>query len=540
MKKLLIFSTIVILLLYSCTRDFDSFNNQYSGIKKEQLKADFNQLTSSFYQMQRNLANPVNWAYQLQSNLNADIYSGFFSTATPFEGGRNNSTYYMVDNWNERIMANQLEDVFQHLKNFMKFTKEEYPNVDFSQSFAILNILKVISTHRVSDVHGPVIYSKYFNPNPNGITDFDSQQDAYNYFIKDLSDAIVSLQKTPSLEDKTLITRPNSDIVFGGDTKKWARLANSLKLRLALRMAYVDNVNAKKYAEEALASSAGLIEEKTQNAFVSYGSGSPLYDIIYSWNDSKAGAPLVAYLKGFNDPRISSYVTKATDAAVNGQYIGVRQGIDLKGSKNTYGDFSSPAALAADADYFSRTDGKYKIVTAAEVWFLKAEAAIRGYAGAGDPETNYKNGVKASFEEWGKLSDYNDYINNNVLTEAPYSDPKNPDNNIPMGNPQLSTITIAWNNADSFERKLERIITQKWIALYPDGNEAWAEQRRTGYPILFKNKINDSNGTISTDAMIRRISVPNKYRNNTLNYSQFLQLLNGPDTGGTKLWWDKK
>ncbi|KAF5307712.1 hypothetical protein FQR65_LT18355 [Abscondita terminalis] len=71
-------------------------------------------------------------------------------------------------------------------------------------------------------------------------------------------------------------------------------------------------------------------------------------------------------------------------------------------------------------------------------------------------------------------------------TEAPYIDPKTPSNSINTGSPMLSTITIKWNDGDNFEKKLERIITQKWIALYPDGPEAWAEQRRTGYPIIFQ------------------------------------------------------
>ena len=197
-------------------------------------------------------------------------------------------------------------------------------------------------------------------------------------------------------------------------------------------------------------------------------------------------------------------------------------------------------ATSAKGDYFSNNDGKLKLITAAEVWFLKAEASIRGYAGAGDAETNYNKGIEMSFGEWGKSANYSTYVNDATSTEAPYIDPKNQSNDILVGNPMLSTITIKWNGADTFERKLERIITQKWIAIYPDGPEAWAEQRRTGYPLLFKNVINDSQGAISTSAMIRRIPIPNKYKNNTINYQQALQSLGGPDTGGTKLWWDKK
>ncbi|KPE51643.1 SusD/RagB family nutrient-binding outer membrane lipoprotein [Chryseobacterium indologenes] len=536
--KTILIGGLVTSSILSCTSDFEDINSQYSGLGSEQLNADFVQLVNPLKQMQRNLAHPTDWVYQLQTNLNADMYSGLFSTATAYNGGKNNTTYFIMDGWNERIMMTQLEDVFQQIKNFSTVSAKNYAGIDFSHSLAVLQILRVMASQKVSDAHGPVIYSKYLTPNPNGITDVDSQQDAYKYFIQDLTSAITTLQKSIGTEDQSVLKK--GDVVFGGNAASWARLANSLKLRLAMRISYADPVKSKQYAEEALSSSAGLIEANSQNALVSYGGASPLYNIIYSWGDCKIGAPLMAYMNGFNDPRISSYAKPAVDPTVSGQYIGVRLGVDMGGSKDRYGNFSQPAAVSATGDYFSNSDGKNKIMTAAEIWFLKAEAAIRGYAGAGDAGTNYNKGVEMSFAEWGKSSSYATYIEDAVSVEAPYIDTKNASNSVLAGSPMLSTITIKWNNGDSFERKLERIITQKWIAIYPDGPEAWAEQRRTGYPVIFKNVLNDSQGTISTDAMIRRVPIPTKYRNNTLNYAQALQYLGGPDTGGTKLWWDKK
>jgi hypothetical protein len=102
-------------------------------------------------------------------------------------------------------------------------------------------------------------------------------------------------------------------------------------------------------------------------------------------------------------------------------------------------------------------------------------------------------------------------------------------------------VKIAWNAADNFETNLERIITQKWIALYPDGPEGWAEFRRTGYPKLFPVVSNNSNGTINTAMQIRRIPYPqSEYNNNRTGVQSGITLLGGPDGGGTKLWWDKK
>lgn len=535
--KTLVFGAAVLLSSSGCTNDFEQFNQEKLG-GPENFYADFIAVVNPMKSMQRGLQSD----YQLYPNLSADMYSGMFSTATQFNGGVNNLTYSMMDGWNNRIIARQ-QDIFNYSLIIDNAAKGNYPGVDFTGTFAVKKILKVITAARVADSHGPVVYSKYEKPNPNGTTDFDSQQDAYNYFVADLTSAITDLQKViatsanQNVEDKTSLK--NADLVYGGNMAQWAKLANSLKLRLAMRMSYADPAKSKQYAEEALASPAGLITDNADNALISVGQ-SELSFIIYSWGDCLIGAPLMAYMNGYNDPRLPAYAIPAKDADVQGKYIGVRQGIDLLNGKSTYGAFSQPQAKSASGDYFSGTDGKMKLFTAAETWFLKAEAALRGYAGAGDIQTNYTTGVQQSFGEWGKSANVAAYLADNTSTEAPYVDPKNAENNILAGNPQLSTITIAWNNSDTNERKLERIITQKWLSLYPNGPEAWAEQRRTGYPVLFKIRKNDSGGAISTEAMIRRIPFTIDTKTSLYNYQQAVQTLNGPDTGGTKLWWDKK
>lgn len=535
--KILTFGAVALFSVVGCTNDFEEYNQEKLG-GPGQFYADFYAVVDPMKSIQRGLQAD----YQRYPNLSADMYSGMFSTATPFNGGVNNLTYSMVDDWNSKIIAKQ-QDIFNYSIIIDNAAKGIYKGVDFTGTFAVKKILKVITAARVADSHGPVVYSKYETPNANGITDFDSQEQAYNYFIADLTAAINDLQKviatpaTESVEDKSALKK--ADLVYGGSMIKWAKLANSLKLRMAMRMSYADPAKSKQYAEEALSSSAGLITENADNALISVGQ-SELSFIIYTYGDCMIGAPLMAYMNGYKDPRLSVYAIPATDSQVDGKFIGIRQGIDLLNGKTTYGGFSQPQAKAASGDYFSSTDGKLKLFTAAETWFLKAEAALRGYGGAGDIKTNYQTGVQQSFGEWGKSADVVSYLANTTDTEAPYVDPKNTANNINAGDSQLSTITIAWNDADSNERKLERIITQKWLSLYPNGPEAWAEQRRTGYPILFKVRKNDSGGDISTEAMIRRIPYTISTKTSLYNYQQALQMLNGSDTGGTKLWWDKK
>ncbi|MCJ7934225.1 MAG: SusD/RagB family nutrient-binding outer membrane lipoprotein [Chryseobacterium sp.] len=535
--KTLVFGAAVLFSASACTSDLDQINQEKLG-GPENFYADFIAIVNPLKSIQRGLQAD----YQLYPNLSADMYSGMFSTASQFNGGKNNLTYYMMDGWNNRIIARQ-QDIFNYSITIDNAAKNNYPGIDFTATFAVKKILKIITAARVSDNHGPVVYSKYETPNANGVTDFDSQQDAYNYFIKDLTAAISDLEKvkntsaTQNVEDKSTLQK--ADLVYHGNITQWAKLANSLKLRLAMRMSYADPAKSKQYAEEALTSSAGLITDNADNALISVGQ-SELSFIIYSWGDCMIGAPLMAYMNGYNDPRLPAYAIPATDTDVKGKYIGIRQGIDLLNGKTTYGGFSQPQAKSANGDYFSGTDGKMKLFTAAETWFLKAEAALKGYSGAGDVQTAYETGVRQSFGEWGKSGDVAAYLANTTATEAPYIDPKNAANNINAGDAQLSTITIAWNNNDSTERKLERIITQKWLSLYPNGPEAWAEQRRTGYPVLFKVRKNDSGGLISTDGMIRRIPFTTDTKNSLYNYKQAIQTLSGPDNGGTKLWWDKK
>jgi hypothetical protein len=183
------------------------------------------------------------------------------------------------------------------------------------------------------------------------------------------------------------------------------------------------------------------------------------------------------------------------------------------------------------------------LMTAAEAWLLKAEAALRGWTGAGTAKDNYESGIKTSFSQYS-IDNANAYINDASSKPAEYIDPKaiTPDqNNISSTSQWLSKITIKWSEADDFETKLERIITQKWICIYPDGQEAWSEFRRTGYPKLFPVVINNSGGKVSTNDFIRRVNLPpDEYLANPLGAKRAAGTLNGPDNGGTRLWWDRR
>jgi hypothetical protein len=174
-------------------------------------------------------------------------------------------------------------------------------------------------------------------------------------------------------------------------------------------------------------------------------------------------------------------------------------------------------------------------MSAAEVWFLKAEAALRGWS-ADNVQTDYETGVTTSFQQWGVSS--GTYLSDGSSTEADYTDPKGTGG--VNDAKALSTITIKWDPAATQEMQLERIITQKWIAIFPDGQEAWADYRRTGYPRLFPVVVNNSGGAISTQTQIRRLDYPqSEYTTNAAAVNSAVStLLGGPDVGGTRMWWD--
>ena len=128
------------------------------------------------------------------------------------------------------------------------------------------------------------------------------------------------------------------------------------------------------------------------------------------------------------------------------------------------------------------------------------------------------------------------YVNDAASVPDAYTDPLNAANNAPSP----SSITIKWDEAATDEAKLERIITQKWIANFPEGQEAWSEFRRTGYPRLFPVVQNNSGGTISSTVQVRRLPFSqNEYNTNNAEVQKAIKLLSQPvDNGGTRLWWD--
>ncbi len=160
--------------------------------------------------------------------------------------------------------------------------------------------------------------------------------------------------------------------------------------------------------------------------------------------------------------------------------------------------------------------------------------------GAESAEDFYEQGIRLSFEEWGGAGGADSYLTDSERTPSPYIDPMGGKN---THSGTVSNITVAWDEDAGLEENLERIITQKWIAMFPLGLEAWAERRRTGYPpLLMPVVVNNSGGVVSTDQGPRRLAYPGEeITTNEENVRYAIDnYLKGPDNMATHVWWDAK
>lgn len=513
-------AVMAVVLTSACTKRFADINKNPYDFDEDELKADYRLMGEPLSQALLNLLiyNDPPTA-QLQQNLNADIFSGYMMSPTPFEGNINNTNYGLLYYWNNKPWQVAYSNVMKNCD----FTQMKSKDT-FSDFYALAQIIKVEAMHRVSDIYGPIIYTKYGQLNSEMGIDYDSQQTAYYAFFRDLREAIDTL--TQYVNNNAASRFTNFDLVYHGSYRQWVKFANTLRLRLAIRISGVDQAKAKLEGEAALQHPVGLLTEPGDNFAVNISPVThPLNIMCYTWADLRMSAPMESFLTGYNDPRLYAYFTPS-EAGAN-VFHGIRNGIKIS-AKEEYSGFSPLAKLTSNILF----------MTAAEAWFLKAEAALLKWKNAGEAGENYNRGISTSFKQYN-LPNITAYLADNTSKPKPYKDPQNPDNNVPAGDPHLSTITIRWNEAASFAEKQERIITQKWIAMFPEGQEAWSEFRRTGYPKLFPVVINNSNGTISSEKFIRRLPMPQiEEVTNPKALERAKAMLKGPDTGGTPLWWD--
>ena len=321
------------------------------------------------------------------------------------------------------------------------------------------------------------------------------------------------------------------DIIYGGNLRNWATYARSLALRMSIRISGVAPELAKQYAEWAVAN--GVIESNALNAQIPT-TDNPL-EKTNGWNDSRVGADIVEYLLAFNDPRTDAYFTKVRD----GKPFGLRSpSSSIKDDATIISKYSSPSITSSSPIY---------LLTAAEVAFLKAEGKLLGW-NVSDKSAKelYEEGIRLSCEQWGvELPE--EYLQN-TNKRGGFVDKVLPETSLPDFS---SDITVNWDDANGdVEKQKAKIITQKWIALFPYNTvEAWSEWRRTGYPNLLPAVVNSSSGEVQqitqvngrdTGGMQRLKFVSSERTQNAKNVAAAIQDIGGKDSYGAPLWWAKR
>ena len=434
------------------------------------------------------------------------------------------SNFNATNDWTRVfMMSDQIIPVLYSNLNQVQIVSQ---NTDNPVPYAIAMIIKVAAMSRVTDTYGPIPYTQ-IGVDGRVTVPYDSQETVYNAFFDELDEAIATLSENSS---SALV--PTADYVYSGNVQQWIKFANSLKLRLAMRISYANPAKAREMAESAVNQEFGVIESNEDNAAWHYFGSitNPLFTAInYNGDESRPSAEIVCYMNGYNDNRRASYFVNEDGAFDSDVYVGLRRSVDRTDEARAY--FPSYSAINVSAN------DAIQWMNAAEVAFLRAEGvAVFGFNLGGTAKDFYEQGIRLSFAQWG-ASGEDDYIEDDRSVPQTYTDPAGLNSYAST----ISDITIKWDESASTEEKQERIITQKWIANWMLGSEAWADYRRTGYPRLIPAPAagNKSGGVVDSNRGARRMPYPSEENANNYENVQYARdhYLNGPDNMATDVWW---
>ena len=524
MKKILIAFFCGSVVLSSCTKKFEEINTDRNSV----ATVGSAELPFLFAKAEATVV-PNIWNYQVAQNLFADQYAQYFAcTATYFPSDRLNIRMDWVGAAFNPIytdMVPQLQSIFKASPNG---TAEN----------ALANIVWVVGFHKVTDYFGPIPY--FGVGEASNSVPYDAQDKIYDDFFKRLSEAVTVLKGKTSEKPYG-----SYDLIFGGDVNKWIKFANSLRLRLALRISKVDPARAKTEAEAAVAS--GVMSESPKDDALlkksETGRDNNGLSIMSDWNEFRMSASMESVLTGYQDPRLKEYFLPDSATLVNpggnGKYNGLRNGLliaQLGDAKNKalsnakVGKRWSSPSFGGDASYLTTPAN---VMGAAESYFLRAEGALLGWNMGGSAKELYEKGIATSMNQWG--------INDNAAIDA-YTNSIN----VPvapqdfLNSPAVANAPIKFA-ADVATQKLQ-VAIQKWVALFPDGTEAWADYRRSRTFILYP-VANSENADLPNPntAWIRRIPfLLSEKNNNKAAVEAAVPLLgSGGDKLTTPLWWDK-
>ena len=541
-KKYILIGFLGMILFSGCTKNFDNLNIDPNNPTPETIDPDF-LLSSALISGTMDID-----LHQRIHSLTVDIFAQYIANE-----GFTTDRYIPVEGWTNSYWSkhwgwvNAMNDIIINQKD----------NTLKSNTVQIARIWKVWLFHRATDLFGDMPYSEAANG--SGILPkYDTQKDIYYDMVKELKEASAAL-------DANKMNPGVNDLIFGGNVTKWKKFANSLRLRLAMRMSEVDPAKAKLEAEDAVVS--GLLGSNSESVKILRTESYKLwglyycYPTYYSWGElamSKSMENLLTGLGGINfpasadgvanvsvpgkvDPRGPVYfnVTRLTTGATSA-YVGLWRGIlpglpleegqkavNIKTNNSRLG-LRYVATISSTGTATLNNNQNMTLMPYSEVCFLKAEGATRGWNMGGAAKDFYEAGIRASMTETGIA---------NASTET----------YLVSENPNVNGTTVAFNNTvGNHNTQLEKIITQKYIANFPDnGWEAFNDYRRLALPALIPFVAPDPTavvevGSTTWKGSIRRLIYPaTEQIVNAANYKEVVARI-GSDKTTTRIWWDAK
>ncbi len=365
---------------------------------------------------------------------------------------------------------------------------------------AAATILRVWLLQNMTDCWGNIPYSQALNPDETRAPKYDNQSDIYAGLISEISNAIALINETEA--------GPAGDLIYSGDMGLWKKFGNSVKMRLAIRMADVNPGPAQIAFDEAVAS--GAFTSNADNALFPYGEGSDANPIYYNKEidkrlDYAASNTFLDILDTINDPRLPCFFAKTT---ATDEWVGEVYGLDEGNAAAT-----PNSSVSQLSDLMYAADLPAIFMDYAQVEFMLAEAADRGW-GATGVQAHYEAGITASIDFWTDL-------NGTPATPGDIA-------------AYIAQPAVLYTDPQSGSTPLLKIAKQKWIALQNQGIQGWCEWRRLDFGIL----------QLPADGMLEGTGIPLRMKyavdEQTLNSGNYSNAVSaqGPDLQSTRMWWD--
>ena len=551
--KITIYS-VLMFFTFSCTGDFDEINTNNQGFESTDLSAKFF-VTEAQYQLYA----PARYPYWRAQLIHTDRYAGHFTFGSNVSWWSDGLGYSYNGGYTDAAWG-WLAGYFGNVKSYMDLTATgaEFEN---QQMYAMGLIMKSLYYQMYTDAFGMIPFSEA-GVEGNLTPKYDTQKDIYKGIIADL-DAAMALIGSETATGVNVDDVGSNDIYCGGDMQKWKKLANTLKLRIAMRALgasgddFASNAISSALSSPLLDDASGSVTMEKDIVIGQWGSAA-YGDVWHSFgagSNWSMGATLINQLKSTQDPRLYVYASPAKGGVF--EFVGTGsdyeerlafllatlEQADAIYDSSTSGDVTTlnveagqyigqPTRLNGDIkpmvkiDLFSAPGqlinqktgegvGTYPeiILTSAEAYFLQAEAAVRGI-GSGDAQSLYADGIRQAMKLW-EISDGD-------------------------ADSYISSQDAANISTGTMEEKLEKIAIQRWLVSYTDGFEAWAVVKDTGYPIELSQGVSNSTiyelGTLNGDYPQRL-----RYGSGAQSNPNFGQAIStqGPDEQATKLWYAK-